>query len=148
MIPRAPLFLGLAALVPFLWGAITVLNADLAIWTARNIGARFVGPYVMLFFGTTVLSFMSGMLWGFAARLDGAQAATGYVLATFPALWAFAMTGGNLESAGIYLMFGFAGLLGLNWLFWQHGAAPDWWMRFCGLPTAFILACLGIGVFL
>ncbi|MDX1785023.1 DUF3429 domain-containing protein [Roseovarius sp. ZX-A-9] len=148
MIPRSALLLSLAGLIPFLWGAVTVLLPDLALWTAQTVGGRFVGPYVMLFYGAIILSFMSGVLWGFATKLQDAQATTGYALAVIPALWAFFMTAGGPTGAGISLMVGFAGLLGLDWLFWHHGAAPDWWMALRVPLTAVVLTCLGIGVFL
>ena len=148
MIPPAPLLLGLAGLIPFVWGAITVLLPDLGLWTAQVIGPRFAGPYVMLFYGAVILSFMSGVLWGFATKLEGRQAASGYALSTLPALWAFFMTGGGPTGAGVSLMAGFAGLLGLDWLFWRYGVAPNWWMRLRILLTTVVLICLSIGVFL
>ncbi len=144
--PRPALILGLAGLIPFLWGAITVLSPPLADWTMRSIGPRFAGPYVMLFYGAIILSFMSGVLWGFATRLEGAQAGAGYVLSVIPALWAFFTTGGGPGSAGIYLMTGFAGLLAIDWLFWRYGVAPEWWMGLRVPLTAVVLACLAIGV--
>lgn len=145
-IPRPALILGLAGLIPFVWGAITVLNPDLADWTAHSIGPRFAGPYVMLFYGAIILSFMSGVLWGFATKLSGAQAGAGYVLSVIPALWAFFTTGGGPAGAGISLMAGFAGLLGIDWLFWNYGVAPPWWMQLRVLLTAIVLACLAVGV--
>ncbi len=146
-IPRAPLILGVAGLVPFVWGALTVLLPDLGMWTSHTIGPRFAGPYVMLFYGAIILSFMSGVLWGFAAKMSGAQAATGYALSVIPALWAFLMTGGGPTGAGISLMAGFTGLLGIDWLFWRFGAAPEWWMELRATLTIVVLICLGIGVF-
>ncbi|SEK44094.1 Protein of unknown function [Roseovarius nanhaiticus] len=146
-IPRSALILGLAGLIPFIWGALTVLNPELGAWTIRAIGPRFAGPYVMLFYGAIILSFMSGVLWGFSTRLEGAQATTGYALSVIPALWAFFTTGGGPSSAGISLMAGFTGLLALDWLFWRYGAAPGWWMQLRVLLTAIVLTCLAIGVF-
>lgn len=146
MIPRAPLILGLAGLIPFLWGMLTVLLPDLNTWTIHTIGPRFAGPYVMLFYGAVILSFMSGILWGFATKLPGKQASIGYALSTLPALWAFLMTGGGPVAAGLSLMAGFTGLLGLDWLFWHYGVAPVWWMRLRLLLTAVVLLCLAIGV--
>src|SRR6056297_3884196 len=146
-IPRAPLILGLAGLIPFLWGALTVLRPDLGLWTAQAIGPRFAGPYVMLFYGAVILSFMSGVLWGFASKTTGPQAATGYALAVIPALWAFFMTGGGPTSSGLNLIFGFAGLLILDWQFSRWGLAPEWWMPLRLLLTSIVVACLAIGVF-
>src|SRR6056297_3270384 len=141
-IPRAPLILGLAGLIPFVWGAITVLLPDLAMWTVGTIGPRFAGPYVMLFYGAVILSFMSGVLWGFAAKTTGPRAATGYALSVLPALWAFFFTGGGPTSAATYLAGGFAGLLLLDWQFARWGLAPDWWMTLRTGLTAIVLLCL------
>lgn len=145
-IPRPALILGLAGLIPFVWGALTVLMPDLGQWTAQTIGPRFAGPYVMLFYGAVILSFMSGVLWGFSTRLTGAKAATGYALSVIPALWAFFMTGGGPVGAGLSLMAGFAGMLGLDWLFWRHDAAPAWWMQLRAPLTVVVLICLTVGV--
>ena len=145
-IPRAPMILGLAGLAPFLWGALTVLRPDLGLWTAQAIGPRFAGPYVMLFYGAIILSFMSGVLWGFASKGEGQVAATGYALSVIPALWAFFMTGGGPVWAGASLIAGFVGLLGLDWLFWRYGLAPAWWMTLRVLLTAIVVICLAVGV--
>lgn len=145
-IPRAALFLGLAGLIPFLWGAITTVLPDTGLWTARTIGPRFAGPYVGLFYGAVILSFMSGVLWGFATKATGPVAATGYALSVIPALWAFFMTGGGPTSAGINLIAGFIGLLGLDWLFWKQGLAPAWWMHLRVLLTAIVVLSLGVAI--
>ena len=147
-IPRAPLILGLAGLLPFLWGALTVLVPDLGLWTAQTLNPRFAGPYVMIFYGAVILSFMSGVLWGFAARASGTLATIGYALSVIPALWAFFMTGGGPTSAGMNLIFGFAGLLLLDLQFARWGLAPAWWMPLRLLLSAVVIACLAVGVFL
>ncbi|THH35061.1 DUF3429 domain-containing protein [Aliishimia ponticola] len=147
-IPTAPLMLGLAGLIPFLWGAATVVSDPLQSWGAAHLGPRFIGPYVQLFYGSVILSFMSGVLWGFSARSSGGQAATGYVLSVIPALWAFFMTGGGPTSAATNLIFGFLGLLILDFAFASWKLAPDWWMPLRLLLTAVVVACLAVGVFL
>lgn len=145
-IPRSALLLGLAGVLPFAWGALTTMLPDLQLWGAQTLGGRFVGPYVQLFYGAVILAFMSGVLWGFATKAEGAQATTGYALSVLPALWAFFMTGGGPTSAGIYLIAGFAGLLALDFAFWRWGLAPAWWMELRILLTALVIGCLGIGV--
>ena len=147
-IPTAPFVLGLAGLIPFIWGAATYINADLQSWGAARLGPRFVGPYVQLFYGSVILSFMSGVLWGFATKASGRQAATCYVLSIIPALWAFFMTGGGPVSAGTNLIFGFAGLLLLDAAFSQWGLTPRWWLSLRFLLTAIVIACLAVGVLL
>ena len=147
-IPRAPLLLGLAGLIPFVWGALTYLIDPLAAWGADAFGPRFVGPYVQLFYGSVILSFMSGVLWGFATKTTGARAATGYLLSVIPALWAFFMTGGGPTTAGMNLIFGFLGLLTLDFALSLWGLTPSWWMSLRLLLTAIVVASLAVGVFL
>ncbi|WP_019956622.1 DUF3429 domain-containing protein [Yoonia vestfoldensis] len=138
-IPRSALLLGLAGLIPFFWGALTVLRPELAEWGTMTIGPRFVGPHVQLFYGAVILSFMSGVLWGFATKATGRAATAGYILSVIPALWAFFMTGGGPTGAAVNLIVGFLGLLMLDWHFWQMGLAPKWWMRLRGLLTALVV---------
>lgn len=143
-VPRAPMLLGLAGLLPFIWGVATIYIPAAETATLATVGPRFIGPYVQLAYGTVILSFMSGVLWGFATRAQGNVAATGYALSVLPALWAFFMVGGGPVSAAMNLMTGFAGLLALDWLFWRQGLAPSWWMRLRIVMTAIVLVCLGV----
>jgi hypothetical protein len=140
-VPRTPLLLGLAGLLPFLWGTLTVLSPALSDWTIATLGPQYVAPFVSLSYGTIILAFMSGVLWGFATRAEGAQAATGYALSVIPALWAFFFVGGGPTSAAIHLSAGFAGLLALDWSFWRQGRAPPWWMTLrIGLTIVVLLS--------
>jgi hypothetical protein len=144
-IPTAPLVLGLAGLIPFVWGAISLLLPELGASAAAILGPRFVGPYVQLFYGAVILSFMSGVLWGFATKATGRGAALGYGLSVIPALWAFFMTGGGPVTAAVNLIFGFLGLLVLDWQFWRLGLAPRWWMSLrAGLTAVVVLSLLPV----
>lgn len=147
-IPPAPLGLGLAGLIPFLWGAATYLSADLQSWGASVLGARFVGPYVQLAYGSVILSFMSGVLWGFATKAQGVQAGLCYGLSVIPALWAFFMTGGGPVSAATNLIFGFVAVLALDAAFARWGLTPEWWMSLRVILSGVVVACLAVGVFL
>jgi len=147
-IPRSALILGLAGVIPFAWGALTLVLPGLAEWGLSALGPRFIGPFVQLSYGQVILAFMSGVLWGFATRTEAALAATGYALSVIPALWAFFMVGGGPVSAAINLIFGFLGLLALDWQFWRWGLTPPWWMQLRGLLTALVVACLAVGVVL
>ena len=141
-IPRSALILGLAGLLPFLWGALTVLNPTLQQWAIDNLGGRFVGPFVQLSYGMVILAFMSGVLWGFATKATGRVATAGYVLSVIPALWAFFMVGGGPTTAAINLITGFLGLLLLDWHFWRLGLAPKWWMHLRVLLTTIVVLSL------
>lgn len=146
-IPPSALILGLAGLIPFIWGAATELSPALFEFGLRNFGPRFVGPYVGLAYGTIILSFMSGVLWGFATKAEGRVAAMGYAISVIPALWAFFLVGAGPVSSAIWLGLGFLLLIGLDVMFWQRGLAPPWWMRLRILLTAVVLACLGVTAF-
>ena len=98
-IPAAPLALGLAGLIPFVWGTLSLFIPALQEFGSAAFGARFVGPYVQVFYGAIILAFMSGVLWGFATKSSGREAVIGYGLSVLPALWAFFATGGGHSSA-------------------------------------------------
>lgn len=144
MIPRAPLILGLLGLIPFLWGAATLVSGELAQWSMANLGGRFTAPFVLLTYGQIILAFMSGVLWGFATKTHGSRAATGYTLSVLPALWVFFTVGAGPASSAIYMIAGFIGLLALDWSFWRQGLAPEWWMRLRILLTVVVVACLSL----
>ncbi len=143
-IPRAALLLGIAGLIPFLWGVATLWFPGLAAFGTEAFGPRFVGPYVQLSYGTVILAFMSGVLWGFATKATGRVAASGYGLSVMPALWAFFFVGGGPVSAAIYLATGFIALLGLDYMFWRQGLAPSWWMHLRVLLSVVVVACLAV----
>lgn len=149
-IPRPALWLGLAGLLPFLWGTLTLLPS-LEAALAPAIGARLVGQDVLVAYGTVILCFMSGVLWGFAARGQADPGATpagavrAYALSVLPALWAFFMVAGAPEQALSALLVGFVGLLALDMQYWLWGLAPRWWMRLRLLLTGGVLLCLLAG---
>jgi hypothetical protein len=145
-IPRSALVLGLAGTIPFIWGVITLLDGNLHLWGSNMMGQRFVGPYVQLFYGSVILSFMSGVLWGFATKATGKLATIGYVLSVLPALWAFFMTGSGPITASMNLITGFIAVLMLDWFFWKAGLAPEWWMRLRIMISVIVIACLLVAV--
>lgn len=134
-IPRAPLILGLLGLLPFVWGAATALSPTLGNWAQLTIGGRFTAPFVQLSYGSVILAFMSGVLWGFATKDDGWA---GYALSVVPALWAFFMVGGGPTAAAINLVAGFLALLLLDLHFFTRGLTPQWWMRLRILLTTIV----------
>ncbi|WP_424933922.1 DUF3429 domain-containing protein [Amaricoccus macauensis] len=145
-IPKSALLLGLAGVIPFLWGALTCVFDGLFDLGQTVFGARFVGPYVIVFYGTIILAFMSGVLWGFATKVEGSRAALGYGLSTLPALWAFFFVGGGAERALVFLIAGYLGLLALDYRFSAWGLTPPWWMRLRIVLTSLVLMCLVIGL--
>jgi hypothetical protein len=145
-IPRSALILGLAGVIPFLWGAANVLFPATVGWGGTWLSPMFMGTYVSLTYGTVILSFMSGVLWGFATKATGREAAVGYALSVVPALWAFFMVNGDPGNAAVNLAAGFAGLLLLDASFARQGLAPAWWMPLRLLLTGIVLACLSVPI--
>ncbi len=143
MIPIAPLLLGLAGVLPFAWGLLTTWVPDLApAW----LPARLLGPYVQVFYGSVILSFMSGVLWGFATKATGRKAAIGYAVSVLPALWVVFLVGGGWERSSLALIAGFIGLLALDAGFLRAGLAPAWWLRLRVLLTILVVLCLGLAL--
>lgn len=131
-----------AGALPFLWGVLTLVSEGVLATTLNVAGPRFVGPFVLLSYGVIILSFMSGVLWGFATKAEGGTAALGYVLSVVPALWGFFMVGGGAENAALALVAGFLGVLLIDWFFWNNGLAPRWWMALRIPVTAVVCLCL------
>jgi len=148
-IPRSALILGLAGVLPFLWGACTVLIDPLREMSQGLAGRRFTGHVLLQGYGIVILSFMSGVVWGFATRAQGRAALTFYLLSVLPALWAFFLGSSPWPpTALIALALGFAGLLGVDRMAMAQGLAPDWWMSLRVLLTLIVVVCLLIGAFL
>ncbi|MFM7335760.1 MAG: DUF3429 domain-containing protein [Tabrizicola sp.] len=143
-IPRPALLLGLAGLLPFLWSAATHMSPALASAAGQFLSPMFLGAYVGLTYGTVILSFMSGVLWGFATKTEGREAGVAYTLSVIPALWAFFMVTDASETSRIFLAAGFVGLLLLDGTFQVWGLAPRWWLRLRVMLTVVVLACLAI----
>jgi hypothetical protein len=143
-IPRSALLLGLAGLIPFLWSAATHLSPALSGWAGQWMLPMFLGAYVGLTYGTVILSFMSGVLWGFATRAEGREAAVAYTLSVIPALWVFFMVTDASANSTIYLAAGFVGLLFLDAMFSAWGLAPRWWLRLRVMLTVVVVACLAV----
>ena len=144
-IPKPAFLLGWAGVIPFLWGVATVFHVGLSEWTIETIGPRFVGQYLHLLYGTVILSFMSGVIWGFSTKAERKHAAVGYTLSVIPALWAFFMVDNGSKDGTDDLIVGFLGLLLIDWYFWRLQLAPPWWIRLRFLLTCMVVLCLFLG---
>jgi len=144
-IPASALLLGLAGLLPFLWGAVGILVPRLTTWSLGFVPGRFHGTAVMQIYGLVILSFMAGVIWGFGTRATGRQAGLFYALSVLPPIWAFFAATGATGSALLALLIGFVALLPIDWSAVRAGIAPDWWMQLRLLLTAVVSVCLIIG---
>lgn len=147
-IPRPALVLGLAGLLPFLWGALGILLPSVSATTVALMGQRFNAPYILISYGLVILCFMSGVLWGFATKAQPERAFTAYALSTAPALWAFFAVGGGEKQATSAVMVGFLFVFACDVQFRVWGLAPVWWLPLRALLTAIVVLCLLIGLFL
>lgn len=137
-IPLSALCLGLAGVMPFgapLFASVLFQGPDFdLLWISMQ-----------LLYGLTILSFMSGCLWGFAAKSDDP---VGYGLSTLPALYGFSIIGmiwfGVITSkeALFFIALGFLMLLFLDRRAARLGQAPHWWMALRLLLTGLVCLCL------
>ncbi|RLJ40819.1 uncharacterized protein DUF3429 [Litoreibacter meonggei] len=144
MIPRPALTLGLAGLLPFLWGALGVLVPVIDDQTTSLLSQRFGASYILISYGTVILCFMSGVLWGFATKTNAAAA---YALSTLPALWAFFTIGGGGARPTTAVLIGFLLVFACDVQFARWNLTPAWWLKLRALLTVIVCACLLIGVY-
>ncbi|MEJ6395682.1 DUF3429 domain-containing protein [Gymnodinialimonas sp. 2305UL16-5] len=145
-IPTSALLLGLAGLVPFLWGATSSVELALTyLPVPESLPNAFIGPELLVTYGTIILSFMAGVIWGFAAKGSGTWMPIGLTLSVLPALWIFFFTPSPISAQILALIAGFSGLLAIDWACLRRGLAPDWWMALRLLLTGVVVFCLTIG---
>ena len=145
-IPTGALILGLSGVLPFAWGAVTLLSEEAFNFGIENFGARFVGPLIQLSYGVIILCFMSGVLWGFATKMDEKNGSLGYILSIVPALWAFLSMGRGPISDTISLIVGFLAVLLIDRHFYLLKLTPLWWMNLRTPLTFLVISLLGLGI--
>jgi hypothetical protein len=148
-IPRPALILGVAGLIPFLIGAALLLVPP---GTLPTLGLTRSQPqggvFLLIRYGTVILCFMAGCLWGFAARPDRRPTTTELAVTVLPAIWityALAIAGTNQDHM-LALILGFLALLPADFVFQRAGIAPVWWMSLRIPLTSVVVACLLVGV--
>lgn len=134
-IPPPALWLGLAGLLPFLYGAAVALGLPAI---APALGAE----AVLRAYGAAILGFMGGCLWGFACAGGRAPRWDELGIAVVPGLWAFASA---FHPAPLWsLLAGFVVLLAIDMIFVLRGLAPGWWMALRLPLTGGVVLCLGL----
>lgn len=145
-IPVPALLLGLAGLLPFLWGAITHVAPAVAPRLSPVLPTALEGQSLLLVYGLVILCFMSGTIWAFATRATGRRATLLYIASVLPLLWGFYRASGDPQQALPSVLAGFLALLALDWTVWKQGLAPEWWLRLRLILTAVVAACLLVGI--
>ena len=127
-VPRTPLLLGLAGLLPQLWAATLLLLG--------NPEARFTALALAFAYAALILSFLGGMWWGMAAQARNAAAVPNWVwvASVLPSLialgsaipWAVGARwpGPSLVLLGLAVL---ASLL-IDRRLVRQALAPPWWM--------------------
>ena len=141
-IPNTPLLLSLAGLVPFFWGALTLANTNLMAWGQMWLGTGLVGTQVQINYSAVIMSFMSGVLWGFSTKTTQLKAAICYTLSVLPALAVFFLVSTNSENKIEFLMVGFCLLIVLDLIFFRLDLTPPWWLRLRTVITFLVLLSL------
>ena len=145
-IPHSALILGLSGLIPFFWGAFTSLDFVLENLKLTGLSEEYTGSEINLIYGTIILAFMSGVLWGFAANVDDKRRSIGFVLSVLPALWAFFTFHGILINPLVSLIIGFLGVFAIDIRFYYWQLTPEWWLSLRCILTLFVIICLFVNL--
>ena len=145
-IPNSALILGLAGLIPFFWGTATSLGFGLEISKLNWLNEEYRGSSINFTYGTVILAFMSGVLWGFAANVSDKRRPIGLILSVLPALWAFFTFNGILSNQFMSLIIGFLGVFIIDVRFYYWHMTPKWWLSLRSFLTLSVIICLSINL--
>lgn len=145
-IPTSALILGLAGLIPFFWGTATSLGFSLENSKLNWLNEEYKGASINLTYGTVILAFMSGVLWGFATNVSDNRRPFGLILSVLPALWAFFTFNGILSNPFISLIIGFLGVFVIDVRFYYWHMTPEWWLYLRSILTLLVIICLSINL--
>ncbi|MBR9864259.1 MAG: DUF3429 domain-containing protein [Rhodobacteraceae bacterium] len=134
--PRTPLALATLGTAPFVIGAIgAVTDTVFTPFPYSSVGS-------VIHYGVVILSFLTGILWGFASHAPQGQSSYAYITGAIPALYVFFAVAGSDADKLEALMFGFPALLVIDTSFQKSGLAPKWWLTLRIPSTLLIIACL------
>ncbi len=145
-IPAPVLLVGLAGLVPFLYGVLMILS-EAGTWPTLGVFPSDAegGLLILERFGAVILGFMGGCLWGFASPPGRVPSLAMLVGSALPALIAFLAIRPSASLSCIWLAFGYVVLQGIDVVFQRAGVAPDYWLSLRLPLTAVVMACLLVG---
>ena len=145
-IPNSALILGLSGLIPFFWGTVTSLDFALENLKLIGLSEEYTGSRINLIYGTIILAFMSGVLWGFAANAGGKRQPIGFILSVLPALWAFFTFNDLLINPLAGLIIGFLGVFAIDVRFYYWQLTPEWWLSLRCILTLLVIICLSVNL--
>ena len=145
-IPNSALILGLSGLIPFFWGAVTSIDLVVENLKLTGFSEEYMGSRISLIYGTIILAFMSGVLWGFAANVGDKRRTVGLILSILPALWAFFTFNSTLINPFISLIIGFLGVVAIDVRFYYWQLTPEWWLSLRSILTLFVIIFLSVNL--
>ena len=145
-IPNSALILGLSGLIPFFWGTVTSIDVVVENFKLTGLSKEYMGSRISLIYGTIILAFMSGVLWGFAANVGDKRRTVGLILSILPALWAFFTFNSTLINPFISLIIGFLGVFAIDVRFYYWQLTPEWWLSLRSILTLFVIIFLSVNL--
>ena len=146
-IPKPALILGLAGLIPFLAGALAVLRPGMLPELGWFDGSAEAGRRLLELYGTIILSFMAGCLWGFASRHGRRPSWLELGLSVAPPLVVLFGLSPDPATSCLILTYAFAGLLLIDSFFARRAIVVWWWLSLRIPLTIVVSACLLMGAF-
>lgn len=152
--PQVSIVLTAAGTLPFIFGALMILIAPVNMGDPANGGYPLIVPRdgieILHSYGIVILCFMSGVLWGFAAKDQTGSRIWPYILSVVPSLYVWSYV--PLRPSGpddplLFLIFGFLGILAFDYLYQRTKLAPAWWMTLRVPVTVIVVVCLCVGRF-
>ena len=145
-IPNSAFILGFSGLIPFFWGTVTSFDFVLEYLKLTGLNDEYTGSSINLIYGTIILAFMSGVLWGFAANVGDKRRPVGLILSVLPALWAFFTFDGILMNPLVSLIIGFCGVFAIDIRFYYWQITPEWWLSLRSVLTLFVIIFLSVNL--
>lgn len=146
-IPRPALVISMIGLLPFIAGALAILTPDTLPQIGWFDGTAIGGRALLSLYGTIILCFMSGSLWGFASRHGRKPGWVELGLAAAPlVVLLFAISNDPARSC-VILAYAFAGLLLIECWYARRAIVVWWWLSLRIPLTIVVSLCLLIGAF-
>jgi len=141
--PFAVAFVGIAGLIPFIYGLALVLSLPESlpgfglVESSPSGGAR-----LLAIFGAVILGFMGGTLWGFASGNGRTPTLLQLSATCLPVIIAVLSLTQSAEIACLWLAFGYILLQVTDMGFQRAGLVPHYWLSLRFPLTIGVLACL------
>ncbi|MCW8914927.1 MAG: DUF3429 domain-containing protein [Magnetovibrio sp.] len=139
-IPKPAMWLGIGGVLPFIFFDAYVLFGPPE-WV-QDVLDTMVG------YGAVILSFLGGVLWGFALTHEKGvregELTSLLVVSVFPPLIGWVALFVEPITGIVLMVVSFLGLLLVDWRFYRAGHSRNWYMGLRTLLTLCVVLCLGV----